>query len=399
MKLHSLVVAGFSAIVLVGSLVHPAQPASALDPPPPVEKEHRVPEVTRVTLPLDHAISLLDASWIAKTLPEPVLAYRFENPQIAGEFAPHNEWTVSQFLTQFSIDWGTEPEVVGLIVERPVAQDQDSKIQPEMTVITGAPKLTAALATGAKVDAFEEARAPAGTSASAVGINLLPNEWRPSSIAVNIQKHPGLPGVYVNQFASWQSGASPANVNSNFGWEMEVNLRNSSVPAGYRPACNANFKDQFFAKNYSWYSWSVFNSSYTSIGATSPYADYNDLGDSCSKQSIAVGMKNPQSMLPSPNNPPFALVLDIHAPSGNVATNKIGALWQTVDKTYCNRWPGNTMSSTDCMGVDQLRYPDRDTYVRPVLSEGRDYVAPDRCWQSDDYGTTDPYSIFPGSGC
>ncbi|GAB2821360.1 hypothetical protein GCM10027022_09500 [Alpinimonas psychrophila] len=270
---------------------------------------------------------------------------------------------------------------------------------PIPTIVTDRPELVAPFAAGPKVDAFKASRTSSSAEMSAASVNTLANEWRPSSVSVSIQEYPGQPGVFLNQFANWQSGTSPTNLDSRFGWEMEVNITNPNMSAGYRPACQNDYKDQFFAKNYSWYSWSVFNSDYGSVAATAPYADYNDLGDSCSKQSIAVGMKNPQSMPTSPNNPPYALVMDIHAPSGTVATNTIGALWQTVTKTYCSRWPGNGMSSTDCMGVEQTEYPDRATYVRPVLAEWRNYVAPDKCFYSDDYGTSDPYSPFPGSGC
>jgi hypothetical protein len=408
MKFRNLLLTSFSVLALLGSMTHAPLSASATsqngsepvgESPAATSTGYQTPKVSRVLLPFDHAVSFSDAEHITETLSEPVLAYRFENPQIVGEFTPQVDWTADQFLTNFKLDWGTEPEISGLVVERPTPQ-QESRVAPIAPIVTGRPELVAPLAAGPKVDAFEASRmSSTETERSEVSISALPNEWRPASVQVMIQKYPGDPGVHFSQFANWQSGTSPGNLNSNFGWEMEVNLANPNMNAGYRPACQSNFKDQFFAKNYSWYSWSVFNSDYSSIAATTPYADYNDLGDSCSKQSIAVGMKNPQSMPTSPNNPPYALALEIHAPSGTVSTNTISALWQTVTKTYCNRFPGNTMSLTDCMGVDQTPYPDSNTFVRPVLADWRKYVAPDRCWFSENYGNNDPWSPFPGSGC
>ncbi|MBA8828773.1 hypothetical protein FB555_000844 [Alpinimonas psychrophila] len=91
MKLRNLLITSFSVLAILRSMVHTPPTASAA-PGPVVERpastasEYEAAKVTRVTLPFDHAVSYSDASRIAESLSEPVLAYRFENPQIVGEF-------------------------------------------------------------------------------------------------------------------------------------------------------------------------------------------------------------------------------------------------------------------------------------------------------------------------
>lgn len=82
------------------------------------------------------------------------------------------------------------------------------------------------------------------------------------------------------------------------------------------------------------------------------------------------------------------MLVTILAPRGVENTGYIGALIQSVSSSQCDLFPW--MALTDCMGVTASSVGNR-----PVLSETRNWRAPDKCWFSDDYGTGSAPAAYP----
>ena len=153
--------------------------------------------------------------------------------------------------------------------------------------------------------------------------------------------------------------------------------RGSVIP-GY--ICGSGFRDKFIAKNYNWYSWSTFSPN-GSLGSAYPYADLNDLLDSCGRNAMTIGFKDPQYIV-GDSFGMYEVSTHIDAPVGTTSSNLLGGSVQQVDKGNCI--PG--IALTDCMGTKQL---DGDT--RLTLSTDRAWAAdPNRCWTSSSYGDATP---------
>lgn len=72
----------------------------------------------------DYPVSLVDAAAATSRLDTPVVEFRSEDDQIAGEYSPAPEKSVEEFLADFS-RMGTQPEVVGFPV---VYSDKNAEI-------------------------------------------------------------------------------------------------------------------------------------------------------------------------------------------------------------------------------------------------------------------------------
>lgn len=78
-------------------------------------------ETTNSYVPL-RIHSGVDAVRTQVTLGCPVLAYRFENEEIVGEYAPLTGDSVEEYLREFEKFYGTQPEVVSVMVSIPVSE-------------------------------------------------------------------------------------------------------------------------------------------------------------------------------------------------------------------------------------------------------------------------------------
>lgn len=218
---------------------------------------------------------------------------------------------------------------------------------------------------------------------------LAATTWKPEQADIQIYRS-GI-NVYFGQYYYWDGvNAKTSVMHADDGWEAEVNIRtaNPDFQAGARggPACIGDYKSQPFAKNVSW-TWSALvntgtgmNTSFAS--AAGAYADYNDLSDDCNRNSMAIGIRTPQA-IPSYPSGMQEVLLTILAPRGVDDTGRIGGLVQSVNETGCFIQPW--LSNTDCMGLTAS-----SSGVRGTLNESRNWIAPDRCWMSFDYGNVDP---------
>lgn len=349
-------------------------------------------ESTRVALPLALPQSLADVLPITEARGYPVQAYRFENPDIVGEYSPESGLSPSEFLAQFEDLYGTQPQFAAVIVEVPVAtakQWYQEKGAPDVAV-RGA-MFEAPLADAEHVDRLLEKyreknpKRTATDSAAKAGMG----DWQPAQATVDIVR-PASGTVYSSQYYYWDGiGSNLSWTPSNYGLEMEINIRadSSTYQGGTRPLCPGGYKEQPFAQNYGWPFWAAYQNVgggmtgvSSSVGA---YADCNDLSDPCQTNSIAIGIKRPDFVNHYPTGEQ-EMLFTILAPRGVENTGRIGALVQSVNSSQCDLFPW--MALTDCKGV-----VGGSVGTRPVLAEWRNWRAPEKCWFSDNYGT-DPNS-------
>lgn len=332
----------------------------------------------------DNPLRLADAVSLAQRQSETTLAYRYENPHVVGELSANADYSVGEFLKLFNEKFGTEPQVVGLVVERQRPANQPTAPQDVYTIATGLDKFAAPPIPTEKLDAISKSgnRTDVYSAADSTS-SLLASEWRPNNIyswTMRSGTH-----QYFSQTAEWHVGASsPGNLDTAYGMEFGIELWNDAtgVRNNLPPLCGPDYRDQFIAKNYSWNNWWVTSMTSTLIHVNA-YADYNDYGDECGRNSMAIGLGTPQSSAftdPSVN----AIDFWIDAPIGVTGSSEISGGVQTIDNGWCVF--NGSMSLTDCMGLGQ-----QTAGSRASLNVSRGWIAaPDRCWVSTAYGTVPP---------
>lgn len=299
-------------------------------------------------------------------------------------------------------EYGAQPAVVHLVVQAPAeevksigAREIESKIGAEYKEVAAEPispdsSVGILLAAGQTDPQAAEERTNPSALAS-------PTRWDPDIAQQMVTRGPNdvnnkFTGHYV-----WASlNTAPYVLQAQHGLEFEVNIHsdNPLITGSGRPSCTpSNYKDVPFAKNYGW-TWSGYTGSpnppggtITNLAALGLYADYNDLSDECNRNSIAVGLAIPQDIPLPYTSSQYYFGWSILAPRGIETSNRISAVIQSVSTHWCeaNTW----MPLTDCMGVWNSGYG----VNRPVLGAWRNWVAPNRCWTSMDYGSTTPVAF------
>jgi hypothetical protein len=356
-------------------------------------------ESTRVTLLLAHPLSLQDAVEVAGTLKEVVVAYAFSNDRVVGEYAPATGVRIEDYLATFASDYGTQPQVTGLVVLRNKDAQAEGRLPSEVATDLGAgyPALAATPVVygGALAERIAAGQEDADRARSDSVAAALPVDWRPDYANVVTG---GSPPFVWSQYYWYDSGLYL--LPNQIGLEFEVNEHNDGVarPNSMRPAClDPYYKDQFWASNYGW-SWSASSLLATPVSSFGAYADYNDNSDQCRTNSLAIGLRWPKYLADYMGE--IGLEISLTAPAGLTSTSRLSGNIQAVSEQYCLSWPGNTMSSTDCMGITPIASvwagSPAGTYNRGTLAEWRHWIAPWSCWTSSDKGTVDPvpYSCF-----
>ena len=339
-----------------------------------------------VIIPFSAPTTLDQAVTIGASSPEPVAGFRFDSGSIVGEYFLDSSEDPAAFLSGFEERYGTEPQVVGLVVERPRDSDAArSAIESAVPALidTGLPAFTAPPIPAENVQELTvnmAAPTDAGLSARSSG------NWAPESVyarTTRIGQH-----QYFSNDVTWIN-SSPTQIDARFGLEVGIDLYNGAqgTRGSPRPGdiCGPDFRDQFIAKNYDWNNWSVF-SPFGSLSNTRPYADLNDLFDSCGRNAMTVGFADPQNF-PSDSGSYFIATM-IDAQLGTKSTSSTGGALQLVDKVNCNIISG--ISLTDCMGTGGL-----ESGNRPTLDPDRGWYAnPNLCWTSDGSGTVPPVKVI-----
>lgn len=364
-------------------------------------------KVTRIDVPFEHGTTLAEAVRTTEVSDRPVLAYRFENDEVVGEYAPQSS-SPGEFLADFRAQFMTEPRIVGVVV---AASESDSiavasrlsstPLEAHGEEFTPAPVPANSPAAQKFVEPRERALKAAGDSyqpdASREGSLMSvqsSTRWDPDQADIMVFRSDA-DTVYFQQYYAWVSlETSPNRVPDHFGLEFEVNVYNPTLDpqAGTRPFCLPGYKEQPFAINYNW-TWYVFVGSpagmvpgwASTLGA---YADYNDVTDPCARNSIAIGFANPRAIPIWQGSTVYDIMIAIQAPRGVQNAGQIGGVIQPVTTYGCEQSPN--LSLTDCMGLVGVTWPGPGPDSRTTLNEARNWTAPPKCWTSYGYGGVAP---------
>ena len=394
------------------------------------------PIVTQKQLPLDHAISLGNAAIVANSVDDDVVGYRFESSDLVGEWFPEEDETTNDFLDEFDDDYATEPEITALIVELPldetVTAGRTSTDESEEPLVTGMPELDAPAATGPEIvefnatvaandaeianqEALPEGTAGAPSSYSGNG------QWRPSSVSSEIYKKKikGKKKVVFKSAYHWDGvHESAGRVDDDFGLEFEFDAITDSTEWTKRAIrCDYNYFSNLhgrcsvtgercdasdarkvpFAKNRAW-SWTVYakkdgNTKKNWTQELGAYADKNDLWDSCRRNSMGIGLYDPQSLVGTASGGKKSqnLFLKITAPKGEDDSGKTAGRIQVVDRVRCEQIGSLIpVHLTDCMGTAPTEEWDApgDDEAMQVLSKNRNWHAPTKCWTTTNHGSS-----------
>lgn len=368
---------------------------------PFVTETEKVPEETRVEIPLSGPRSLADAVMIKQVSGYPVVAFRFENDEIVGEFAVDGPSRVDEYLRNFFDVYGTQPQIVAAVVVMPVEEAEKRSTQRTVQEVVAPGSIYDAPAVDElKIDALLEgfrANRPDAAATGAVEARTGSySTWKPTQAEMQIFRI-NSSTVYFSQFYWWDGyEAHNTALHPDDGWEGEINIytNHADYQSGTRggdicgAAGSSSYKDRPFAKNHSWNWFALVNTGggmgpvASNVGA---YADYNDLSDPCNRSSMAIGIRTPQNIPWYAGDYSQEVMLTIQAPRGLDNTGKISGVVQAVNETGCNLAPW--LSSTDCMGLTASTAGHRTT-----LNVSRAWTAPSRCWTSFDYGSATPVS-------
>lgn len=424
----SLTISAIGALVLGGTLITGGIPAAAVtakpsdpggDPSAYEAAMAALPEESRVIVPFQHAVSLEDATSVTEIEGTPVLAYRYENPEVVGEYSVMSDQTPAEFLESFDEYYGTAPEVTAAIIMRPTAEVMDSqslspdarKAPQELSI--NAPAFVAPPVPAESPAAIASAAALARASQSSANASDKHDSPTVSSSAMNDGTwYPdytdyqifdvGSYGMYFQQFITWYDlSTSPHNLQDHWGLEFQIDIftNHPDYQGGSRPNCNSGYKQRPFASNAngSW-NWSVYIDDAGPAGLVpapatyGAYADYNDLSDPCNRNSMAIGIADPHAMV-TDGWASYVMQLNIIAPKGLDSSGRISSQVQAVSRHWCE-WNGG-MTFTDCMGVYPASWggPEDPFYI--TLGEWRNWTAPPKCWQTNNYNDGSPIVPIP----
>lgn len=413
-----------TALLATVTLASVAQ-ASPSGSPSPASPSNSVKKVTSL-LPLDYSISLTDAVSVAPKTGLEVVGYRFNNPGVVGEYYPSAEVGQQEFTDQFKTNFGMLPAISDLVIASGVSSSGKeavsakaalpAPIQPK-DLLNGISLFTSAASTvGASWDKARRAAAsvntPSPLSKSAVPLAAA-TDWHPTFSQISLRDNHGDPSTNASisgQYA-WTlgNGQNVTAIPDYWGIEFKIALYNEQIkqndPNGIRvpapfPSCTAspNVKDQFWAKNYNWKSWSVYKIGATSLKTIGAYADINDLYDECYRQSLSIGVGFPR-LIPTAPNGDYQLNFDIYAPKGVVMRNSVGSTVEAKEGYDCTTSPlssaynsYNFNPTTDCMGLTQtINFPNgNDDRTFNVLKPDRGAAFPsDHFARVPVYTTTD----------
>lgn len=340
------------------------------DASPPVDKNRRVS--APIEHKLIHAVSLDDAVLEATGFAAPVIGFGYSNPTVTGAFFPSATYSQEKFLADFTAEHASLPQidafftVPGTLEDLQRAKTTKVQVRSPKFIAPQPPK-----GDSRSQQALDQMKESNKTSSMQL-MTAAAGSWFPTENEVRTYNNGG--NAVLKSSYKWnQITGSLANFDPRFGLEAEVNLRSDGLYSGVRPACYELFHDEpapmdtvkkhFWAQNQNWSSWSVATQVAASSGAASiePYADYNDLGDGCDTQSIAVGIGRPAN-IPGQNQATYGFTVSIVAPLGNVPVNHIYTAGLQPVSHDCGLPWGNT-AHTDCMAVSQvLSYPTEEKY-------------------------------------
>ncbi|TGJ96893.1 hypothetical protein DLJ96_02205 [Actinotalea fermentans ATCC 43279 = JCM 9966 = DSM 3133] len=264
---------------------------------------------------------------------------------------PSEEYTVDQFVADFAEDFGTVPQIVGLVAESPQAA---SRARAEVSRVEKADPFTAPLPSAdgdlvARAQASSENVRPA-TSPVARAAATTKSVWAPgyTEVAGLVDGNQAVIATYN----TWTGDRSPKKMPEGWGMEIDVAQYNNNITGSSRPICENGYLNRFWAAranshNTGINSWAIFNAtsemSHNLIGA---YWDWDDASDPCTRQSMGIGVGLPKNL--SSVSGQFTVQTVIRAPRGTLTSNPASGYHQAVYNDCATTF---STPSSWCMGL------------------------------------------------
>lgn len=333
-----------------------------------------------------------------------VVGYRIANPGIEGEYFPTETNTPEDYLKQFYSDFGTYPQISGLLVPTQVDKSGVAKALAEQAIPTGMPaysakssgqgKLWDSLRASEKAASTEESKEAASKSANTLSGTT---DWRPYYSKI-WTSYNGTQRLIQSEYTWNKANESLQAVPLNWGLEFEVNLSYTEDRVnGIRPFCVKDdqpwpiVSERFWAMNKNWSSWAAYYQTGIPNANIQAYADLNDLSDLCTRQSLAIGVGAPRNVTGALANNQQSIGFQIIAPGGSSWVNQTTGVVQAVEHSSCDYgWGG--IAHTDCMGINYTTpYPGPgDSFFITLSGTGagnqanptlrKPVYTPDACW-------------------
>lgn len=302
------------------------------------------------TVRLEHPVSIDAIVEAAAQLPVAPMGYRFEQDGVEGEFYPNGAEDVAQFKDDFLGDYGTEAEIVGVVLAPQAASAEVSRVAVGVEIVDLAAGLAPFDAPPVNEDGEVVERAESEPPANGGPQLRAAGSWVPTYMEVGAMNQMNNQAV-ISTYNFWEYGTPTAFPS---GWGMEINtyMLNSAMGSSLRPLCPSGYQRAFWAgrstsSNDGIISWSIFNSqaalNKASIGA---YWDWVDTFDECDTQSMTIGIGYPRNISLDPNGY-YVIQTVIRTNKGSVARNPAGGYYQGITDDC-----GLMSPASHCMGLN-----------------------------------------------
>lgn len=387
--------AATAVALTLGAVCVPAQAFASTDAGASTNSSaNQEDKVTRVEVDFAHKLSLTDALAAKKPAGDTPMAYRFDGDGVVGEWAP-SQISSSEFLSEFKTKYGTEPEVVGYLVNQKLESVQESAKSGQLPqrlekVKVSAPVFDAPAIPQAKVKQLSRTQTAAVTPSATTAAASSATSWYAGGGYFSIG-----PGGNYMYFTAQVTSPHFTNIPNGYGIEIGMDQINDDTGTrGGIPACGPDFRNRFVAENYNWASWQAYIPG-GNVSASRPYADYNDLFDSCGRQSMAIGFQYANKVSGT------EVDTTIQAPPGYAVSNRLFSNIQIVDNVNCTSTAGSGVGGlTDCMGTAQ-KTPPGLTVGETLLAEGKLNVQRLHtvCWSTALKNGVPSATTFPVDNC
>lgn len=184
---------------------------------------------------------------------------------------------------------------------------------------------------------------------------------------------------WINYLDVWGFDSDISALPDDWGLEYGFTSYNSTITGITRPLCGLGANTRFWSSTYSeGHLWSTYNVP----AAAAPYADYNILSDSCTANSIEVGLGYPKEV-PMNSDINFTVELQDGEESSSPASATVTLI--SNDCNDLNIWPG-----TNCMGLNTDReVPEGYEKFQTYVNIHREWTIPS-CMAMQD-GMDEPY--------
>lgn len=394
-----VVTAAVALVVSAASSAAANQQGGQNDPPRP----------SRLVVATAHPVTASDAVSAAAQLDLDLIGLRQQQPGLEGEAYISESYPVEEYIADFNATYGTQPAIVGLVLEAPdvsaptssntrartssteaLLGDELAEATSRMPVFTPPPTVAPAGLQQARERAAAGPLQSRTFSAFSTSASVA-EKWAPNYseiAAVTNFEGKRVIQTYNNWDLNSGAGHDPRLMPEDWGFEFDVSLFNPNR-TGTQPLCSGEGADAFWATR-AVRSWTVYTSASATLGS---YLDFNNVLDACGRVSLAIGIGYPRNI---PVSPSAEMITRIVADAGTKTSSRFGAVIQGVSND-CNNL--GFAPNTDCMDLNIGRaFPGPGSKTLQVVNQTRNWSVPN-CTYTDQGFSVDQAPDMVPYGC